>query len=148
MSERKTLLLRLDPAVHDALQRWANDELRSTNAQMEMVLRDALRRAGRLPKDVKPIRKPGRPPARRNKGDDRPSHLVQIRLPRPGPGDDVRAQRANAGSSSSTSPRAEAMMPKVTNRTALMIRATSGTVHPLVIPCTVPTSQVPTPAIR
>ncbi|CEI31914.1 hypothetical protein EFN05_02635 [Propionibacterium freudenreichii] len=68
MSERKTLLLRLDPAVHDALQRWANDELRSTNAQMEMVLRDALRRAGRLPSDVKPIRRPGRPPARNNGG--------------------------------------------------------------------------------
>jgi hypothetical protein len=65
MSERKSLLLRLDPKVHDALQRWANDELRSTNAQMEMILRDALRRADRLPTDVAPIRKPGRPPASR-----------------------------------------------------------------------------------
>ncbi len=34
-TERKTVLLRLDPAVHDALARWANDELRSTNAQIE-----------------------------------------------------------------------------------------------------------------
>lgn len=67
MAERKSLLLRLDPAVHDALQRWANDELRSTNAQLEMVLRDALRKAGRLPKNVQPIRRPGRP---KLEGDD------------------------------------------------------------------------------
>ena len=42
MSERKSILLRLDPAVHDALARWANDELRSTNAQIEFLLRRAL----------------------------------------------------------------------------------------------------------
>ena len=42
MSERKGVLLRLDPAVHDALARWANDELRSTNAQIEFLLRRAL----------------------------------------------------------------------------------------------------------
>ncbi len=46
--ERKKVLLRLDPAVHDALVRWANDELRSTNAQMEFALRLALKQAGRL----------------------------------------------------------------------------------------------------
>jgi hypothetical protein len=40
--------LRLDPAVHDAVQRWASDELRSLNAQIEFVLRRALERAGRL----------------------------------------------------------------------------------------------------
>jgi hypothetical protein len=56
-------LVRLDPAVHDALARWADDELRSFNAQVELLLRDALRRAGRLPKGLKPPRKPGRPPA-------------------------------------------------------------------------------------
>ena len=41
MSERKGILLRLDPAVHDALARWAADELRSTNAQIEFLLRRA-----------------------------------------------------------------------------------------------------------
>jgi len=49
MTERKSVLLRLDPAVHDALARWASDELRSTNAQIEFLLRRALADAGRLP---------------------------------------------------------------------------------------------------
>jgi hypothetical protein len=48
MAERKTVLLRLDPALHAALQRWAGDEFRSVNAQLEFVVRDALQRAGRL----------------------------------------------------------------------------------------------------
>ncbi|MGH2343898.1 MAG: hypothetical protein ACRDG4_01645 [Chloroflexota bacterium] len=48
MTERKSVLLRLDPAVHDALARWAGDELRSTNAQIEFLLRRALVDAGRL----------------------------------------------------------------------------------------------------
>jgi hypothetical protein len=61
-TERKKLLLRLDPAVHDALARWADDELRSTNAQIEYLLRRALAEAGRLPKDVGTMRRPGRPP--------------------------------------------------------------------------------------
>jgi hypothetical protein len=60
-SERKKILLRLDPAVHDALARWANDELRSTNAQIEFLLRRSLGDAGRLPGDVGRIRRPGRP---------------------------------------------------------------------------------------
>lgn len=62
MSERKSLLLRLDPAVHDALARWASDELRSTNAQIEFLLRKALSEAGRLPGQVRAMRKQGRPP--------------------------------------------------------------------------------------
>ena len=49
MSERKPYLLRVEPAVFDALQKWAADDLRSVNAQIEYVLRDALSRAGRLP---------------------------------------------------------------------------------------------------
>ncbi|MBV9450969.1 MAG: hypothetical protein JO345_34285 [Streptosporangiaceae bacterium] len=61
MSERKSILLRLDPAVHDALARWASDELRSTNAQIEFLLRRALADAGRLPGRVAPQRRPGRP---------------------------------------------------------------------------------------
>ena len=49
MSERKPFLLRMDPAVLEALQKWAADDLRSLNAQIEYVLRDALARAGRSP---------------------------------------------------------------------------------------------------
>ena len=60
-AERKPILLRLDPAVHDALAKWAADELRSTNAQIEMVLRRSLAEAGRLPARLSPLRGPGRP---------------------------------------------------------------------------------------
>ena len=51
MAERKPFLLRIDSGVLDAVQRWANDDLRSLNAQIEFVLRDALRRVGRLSRD-------------------------------------------------------------------------------------------------
>ncbi|GIX16567.1 MAG: hypothetical protein KatS3mg119_0753 [Rhodothalassiaceae bacterium] len=47
---KKSLPLRLDPRIYAAMQRWADDELRSLNAQIEWVLREALRRAGRLPR--------------------------------------------------------------------------------------------------
>jgi hypothetical protein len=60
-TERKTVPLRLDPAVYDALARWAADELRSTNAQIELMLRRALADAGRMPTKVAPVRRPGRP---------------------------------------------------------------------------------------
>jgi len=49
MAERKNIPLRLDPAVFDAIQRWAAADLRSVNAQIEFLLRRALRDAGRLP---------------------------------------------------------------------------------------------------
>jgi hypothetical protein len=62
MAERKSVLLRLDPLVHDALTRWASDDLRSTNAQIEFLLRRALSEAGRLPGHVRQMRRPGRPP--------------------------------------------------------------------------------------
>jgi hypothetical protein len=61
-AERKQLLLRIDPAVHDALARWANDDLRSLNAQIEMLLRRALSDAGRMPRKVGPMPRRGRPP--------------------------------------------------------------------------------------
>ena len=48
MAERKAFLLRIDPAVFEALQRWADDELRSLNGQIEFVLRRALQGEGRL----------------------------------------------------------------------------------------------------
>ncbi|MFJ8229443.1 hypothetical protein ACIQ9E_05695 [Streptomyces sp. NPDC094448] len=59
---RKQVLLRLDPAVYDALARWASDELRSANAQIEFLLRRSLTEAGRLPGAAAPIRRRGRPP--------------------------------------------------------------------------------------
>jgi len=62
VSERKGVLLRLDPAVHDAVARWAADELRSTNAQIEFVLRRALAESGRMPGQATEMRRPGRPP--------------------------------------------------------------------------------------
>ena len=62
MSQRKQILLRLDSAVHDALARWAGDELRSTTAQIEYLLRQALAQAGRLPSDVGQMPRRGRPP--------------------------------------------------------------------------------------
>lgn len=48
MPAKKAFALRTSPAVLEAMQRWADDDLRSLNAQIEFVLRDALRRAGRL----------------------------------------------------------------------------------------------------
>ena len=50
MPERKKLLLRLDPAVYEAVAKWAADDLRSVNAQIEYALRLALEQAGRKPK--------------------------------------------------------------------------------------------------
>ncbi|MBS1241448.1 MAG: hypothetical protein H6R40_875 [Gemmatimonadetes bacterium] len=55
MAARKAFLLRLDPVIHEALQGWANDELRSLNGQIEFLLRRSLLQAGRL-------RQPGEPP--------------------------------------------------------------------------------------
>lgn len=60
--QRKQVLLRLDPQVYEALARWAGDELRSANAQIEFLLRRALAEAGRLPGDAGPLPRRGRPP--------------------------------------------------------------------------------------
>ena len=49
MPHKKQILLRLEPQTHDALKRWADDDLRSVNAQIEFILREALRDAKRLP---------------------------------------------------------------------------------------------------
>ena len=54
MANRKSFLLRISPELYEALERWAADELRSTNAQIEYVLSDAARRAGRLTKSATP----------------------------------------------------------------------------------------------
>ena len=50
MAERKAFLLRVDPALLDAVQRWANDDLRCLNGQIEFLLRQALQQARRVPK--------------------------------------------------------------------------------------------------
>ncbi len=58
MADRKAFLLRVDPALLDAVQAWANDELRSLNGQIEYLLRQALRETGRM-KDKERDRKGG-----------------------------------------------------------------------------------------
>ena len=50
MAARKQYPLRIDPEIWAAVERWAADEMRSANGQVEWILRDSLRRAGRLPK--------------------------------------------------------------------------------------------------
>jgi hypothetical protein len=57
MSSRKAFALRIDEKTLTAMHRWAEDDLRSLNAQIEFVLRDALRKAGRLRKDQPAIDK-------------------------------------------------------------------------------------------
>jgi hypothetical protein len=61
LAERKNVLIRMDSLVYDALARWAGDELRSTTAQIEMILRESLRQAGRLPSKAAPLPRRGRP---------------------------------------------------------------------------------------
>lgn len=60
MAEKKPFLLRVDRELLDAVQRWANDDLRSLNGQIEFILRDALRRAGRSARTSGPAA-PARP---------------------------------------------------------------------------------------
>jgi len=63
MSQRKAFLLRIDPELLEAVQRWADDDLRSVNAQIEFLLRRALRETGRMKESA---------PAREGRPDDRP----------------------------------------------------------------------------
>jgi hypothetical protein len=51
VADRKPFLLRIDPTVLDAVQRWANDDLRSLNAQIEFLLRRAAQQSGRMKED-------------------------------------------------------------------------------------------------
>ncbi|MCG0239577.1 MAG: hypothetical protein L6E13_10350 [Firmicutes bacterium] len=60
MPEKKRFLLRLDPRLYEVLERWAADEFRSVNAQIELLLWEAARRAGRLGRSVAPAA-PGSP---------------------------------------------------------------------------------------
>jgi hypothetical protein len=62
MAKRKSFLLRIDPSIYDALHRWADDELRSVNSQIEFMLQRALQQAGRWPsKKGRPRPKPAEP---------------------------------------------------------------------------------------
>jgi len=61
LAEKKAFPLRISAEVLDATQRWAEDELRSLNAQIEYVLREALRKAGRLKVDAAPANPPTDP---------------------------------------------------------------------------------------
>jgi len=63
VAERKAFLLRLDPTVHAALERWAEGELRSLNGQIEFLLREALVRAGRMGSGTGGQKPPGSAPA-------------------------------------------------------------------------------------
>ncbi len=63
MAGKKSFLLRIDPKLYDAMEAWAADELRSVNSHIEYLLRDALKKAGRLPRpersDPAKLEKPG-----------------------------------------------------------------------------------------
>lgn len=72
-AERKPVLLRLDPAVHAALARWAADDLRSLNAHIELLLRQALHATGRAPRQAGPLPRRGRPPKDAEPGPQSPS---------------------------------------------------------------------------
>ncbi|MEE1756316.1 hypothetical protein [Streptomyces sp. SP18CS02] len=87
--QRKQVLLRLDPVVYEALARWASDELRSANAQIEFLLRKALSEAGRLPSAPGPLPRRGRPPKARPATPDAP--------PGAGPGSGPGGARPDAG---------------------------------------------------
>ncbi|GAA3807432.1 hypothetical protein [Cellulomonas soli] len=93
--ERRAVLLRLDPAVHDALARWAADDLRSLNAHVEMLLRRALDDAGRTPSGAGPLPRRGRPRRAAPSGDARPGPDVDpppAPAPAPAPAPQVGGQ--------------------------------------------------------
>ena len=85
MPDSKHFLLRLDPRLFEALRRWADDELRSINAQIEYLLTDQARRAGRLPhrrsKPSQPPEAPG-PEEDAESAPDRPGAPARAGAPR------------------------------------------------------------------
>ena len=64
MAGRKTFLLRISPELHGTLQKWADDELRSLNGQIEFLLRSAVKSAGRQPKKRRQERQDREPDSR------------------------------------------------------------------------------------
>jgi len=65
MVDKKAFPLRISEDIWQATRRWSDDELRSVNAQIEYILRDALRKAGRLPKPSEQVARGNRPPDRK-----------------------------------------------------------------------------------
>jgi hypothetical protein len=63
MSTKKSFALRLDAELYEALEKWAQDEFRSVNGQIEWVLHQQLKAMGRLKESPPPDRRQGRPPA-------------------------------------------------------------------------------------
>jgi len=55
MATKKAFVLRIDPAISGALEKWAEDEFRSTNGQLEYIISQALKKAGRFPKKMKDL---------------------------------------------------------------------------------------------
>ncbi|WP_082797367.1 Arc family DNA-binding protein [Neobacillus drentensis] len=51
MSKRKSFPLRIDPKLYEVLEKWAEDEIRSVNAQIEVILKEAAKKSGRLKKE-------------------------------------------------------------------------------------------------
>jgi hypothetical protein len=88
MPESKRFLLRLDPRLFEALRRWADEDLRSINAQIEFLLTDAARRAGRLPRQTTP-----RPRLPQDTGEDLGDAEA---APAPSGADDARGARVRS----------------------------------------------------
>ena len=84
MPESKRFLLRLDPRLFEAIRRWADDELRSINGQIEYLLAEQARRAGRLPHHR-------RPPASPNPAE--PDEDTEDSAPSPTPSDAIPVRR-------------------------------------------------------
>jgi hypothetical protein len=83
MANSKRFLLRLDPRLFEALRRWADDDLRSINAQIEYLLTDQARRAGRLPKrNARPHRADPEEPEADSRPPDRRESSVSGSAPR------------------------------------------------------------------
>ena len=55
MATKKAFVLRIDPSISEALEKWAEDEFRSTNGQLEYIISQALKKAGRFPKKMKDL---------------------------------------------------------------------------------------------
>jgi hypothetical protein len=55
MATKKAFVLRIDPAISEALEKWAEDEFRSINGQLEYIISQALKKAGRFPKKMKDL---------------------------------------------------------------------------------------------
>ena len=81
MPESKRFLLRLDPRLFEAIRRWADDELRSINGQIEYLLAEQAHRAGRLPQHRRPPASPNPPEPDEDTEDSAPSPTPSDAIP-------------------------------------------------------------------